>query len=211
MRPGTPGLFQWAWYSLCMITPSHIIYSWAASKYLDTKLGIDKTRIAGAVVGGFLPDLPAYVFFFYTTFIMNASQQQIWGDLYFNSGWSPFITLSHSFILWPFLLLLAHFLGKKFFFWVAGSALLQCIMDFTVHNDDAYKHFWPVSNWRFESPLSYWDPAHYGNIVGSLDTIVVLLLLIYIMKRTDSIKTQRLLVGISIIYILLTILPYFIF
>lgn len=194
-----------------MITPSHIIYSWAAAKSLDTKLGVDKVRITGALIGGFLPDIPAYLFFFYTTFIMQASQQKIWGDLYFSSGWSPFITLSHSFILWPLLLLLSYFWGKKLVFWIASSALLHIIMDFTVHHDDAYRHFYPLTNWRFESPLSYWDPAYYGNIVGSVDTIVVLLLLIYIIKQTDSINLQRLIVGVGIIYILLTLLSYIIF
>lgn len=181
------------------------------ARSLDTKLGLDKTRVLGAILGGLLPDMPAYVFFFYNTVILGVSQQQLWDVLYFDSAWTPYVTLSHSFILWPALLLLGHVVGKKLLFWIAAGGILHSFMDFTVHVDDAYRHLWPLTDWKFESPLSYWDPNHYGNIVGSLDTIAVLLLLVFIMKRTESIRMQKTIIGISVIYITMTIVPYIVF
>ena len=30
-------------------------------------------------------------------------------------------------------------------------------------------HFWPVSDWVFESPVSYWDNSAHAGIVGPLE------------------------------------------
>ena len=47
--------------------------------------------------------------------------------------------------------------------WFLGSCLLHTLVDIPVHHDDGPLIFWPF-NWtyRFASPISYWDPAHYG-------------------------------------------------
>jgi hypothetical protein len=47
--------------------------------------------------------------------------------------------------------------------------------DFLLHNDDGRAHFWPLSNWIFQSPVSYWDPDHYGNIAGAIEVAASLL------------------------------------
>lgn len=38
-----------------------------------------------------------------------------------------------------------------------GAALLHLALDFPLHHDAGHSHFWPVSWWVFESPVSYWD------------------------------------------------------
>ena len=30
-------------------------------------------------------------------------------------------------------------------------------------------HFWPVTDWKFESPWSYWDTRAGANIIGPLE------------------------------------------
>ena len=189
-----------------MITSSHLIYSWAAARGLDGKLGESRMRVQGMIVGGFLPDLPVYLFFFYHTLIAGTSQNDMWETLYFNGAFSPFITLAHSFIIWPILLAASYALGRQFFVWVAASAILHSIMDFFVHVDDAYRHFYPFSNWKWRSPASYWDPQYYGNIIGALDTVVIFLLLIFLMKKTSSKRAQHLIIVISLIYLAFTLL-----
>jgi len=42
-----------------------------------------------------------------------------------------------------------------------------------VHHDDGHRHFFPLSDWRFESPVSYWDPAHYGHIFLWIELLLV--------------------------------------
>jgi len=56
-----------------MITPSHMIYSWAVAKATDSKP--NKSRTLAFVAGGVVPDLPVYVFFFVNTFFLGTSQQ----------------------------------------------------------------------------------------------------------------------------------------
>jgi len=131
-----------------MITPSHIIYNWAVGTRFPP---ISKKAF---IIGGFLPDIPTYLFFFIHTFILASSQNKMWDTLYFDSAWTPFITLSHSFLVWPILIAIGYALKKQFILWLAVGSLFHTFLDFLVHNDDAYRHFWPLSEWKFISPVS---------------------------------------------------------
>ena len=55
------------------------------------------------------------------------------------------------------------------------SMILHSLGDLPVHNDDAHRHFFPFSNYRFISPFSYWDRKHYGSIVSVVEMLLVLL------------------------------------
>ena len=50
---------------------------------------------------------------------------------------------------------------------------LHCLTDLLVHREDAHAHFFPVSSWRFISPVSCWDPRHYGWVVGPLEVLLI--------------------------------------
>jgi hypothetical protein len=187
-----------------MITPSHVVYSLAAAVGLKSNLS-KKVQLLAVTLGAILPDTPAYIFFLVQGVLLQTPHTELWDILYFDSAWTPFITLSHSFILWPILAVLAFTFKKRFIAWLAASAVLHIIMDFFVHSSDAYAHFWPLSNWKFESPLSYWNPAHYGNIVGTLDTVIVLLLLVYLLKQATSKTAKYSIIFLCILYILMAI------
>ena len=49
---------------------------------------------------------------------------------------------------------------------IGAAALLHLTFDLPFHHDDDHPHFWPFSDWRFTSPLSYWDPAHDGRVIA---------------------------------------------
>lgn len=189
-----------------MITPSHIIYSWAAAKYSEGSP--NKLRVVAIITGGFLPDVPTYLFFIVHTFILGTTQSTMWDTLYFDSAWTPFITLSHSLILWPLLLLFAKMFKQRVLFWVSASSLVHSALDFLVHHDDAYRHFWPLSDWKFLSPVSYYDPNYFGTLFGLVDFVVVILLLTYLhslYKHNLWIEwTIRLLM---LLYVLITFVP----
>ena len=54
------------------------------------------------------------------------------------------------------------------------SMATHCLADLPLHNDDAHRHFFPLSDWRFESPVSYWDPRHSGAYVAAAEIAMVL-------------------------------------
>lgn len=192
-----------------MITSSHMIYSWAVAKATDSKP--NKARTLAFAAGGLVPDLPTYVFFFVNTFILGTNQQLMWDTLYFDSAWSPFITLSHSLLLWPLLLVLAIYTKQMLLRFLATSALLHVTFDFFVHHDDAYRHFWPLTEWKFYSPLSYYDPMYYGNWVSSIDSIVIIGLLLWLDSLYTNTKARVGIAMIIILYITSLVLSNFIF
>ena len=58
----------------------------------------------------------------------------------------------------------------------ALGCLLHTTMDIPVHHDDGPVVAFPL-NWDFrvKSPVSYWDRAHYGGIVGPIDMAITVL------------------------------------
>ena len=100
----------------------------------------------------------------------------IFGELYFSDTWQAIFAVDNSIPLWTALLALGAALRRPWIASLAGAALLHLVFDLALHNDDARRHFWPLSNWVFVSPVSYWDPAHYGRIVAPVETAVTLAL-----------------------------------
>ena len=55
---------------------------------------------------------------------------------------------------------------------LAASALLHIAFDLPLHAGDARAHFWPLTDWRFVSPVSFWDHDHHGRIFGLLEGVL---------------------------------------
>ncbi len=124
-----------------------------------------------AAAGGFAPDLPMLA-------IVAALRMsghdfgEIFGTLYWSPWWQIANAIGHNFILWTAVILVSLNLRnsekQRVAFWTnlalpfAAAALVHSCADFLVHREDAHMHFWPLSQWRFISPVSYWDRNHYG-------------------------------------------------
>lgn len=62
--------------------------------------------------------------------------------------------------------------------WFFLSCLLHTLVDIPVHHDDGPLVFWPLNwNYRFASPVSYWDRAHYADVVMPAEAALTLGLL----------------------------------
>jgi len=67
-------------------------------------------------------------------------------------------------------------------YWFLLACGLHSFVDVLTHYDDGPLLFWPL-NWslRFASPVSYWDPAHYGSVFAPFELALVIGLTGYLM------------------------------
>jgi hypothetical protein len=66
------------------------------------------------------------------------------------------------------------------------AALTHIAGDFPVHVKDAHRHFWPLSDWKFVSPVSYWNPEFHGNIFSIFEMLLGATLSILLFRRFKS-------------------------
>ncbi|NQY40737.1 MAG: cobalamin biosynthesis protein CobQ [Henriciella sp.] len=125
------------------------------------------------LIGALIPDASMFVFFAWSR-LQGWSGDETWNVQYWIEPWQTLGAVSNSLALFGALLILA--LWRKWSLWsvLASAALLHIALDFPLHADDAHRHFWPISDWRFFSPVSYWDPAHNGLIGGAIETVSML-------------------------------------
>ena len=129
-----------------------------------------------ALAGSVLPDLPIFVFFFWQRVVIGLPEQQIFGEAYFRTPWQDFFDLFNSLPLIAACWLVARALGSVRGQVGSAAALLHGMCDLPLHREDAHRRFFPFSDWRFSSPVSYWDPAHFGMAWSTLEGVGVLAL-----------------------------------
>jgi hypothetical protein len=138
---------------------------------------------AAALLGGLIPDVPLFVPFAYDRFVNGLPEHVIWGERYWSDVWQIPAGLSHSFPLYGLVLVTGLFLRSQVTIIYALSSLLQCIVDFLVHVEDAHMQLLPLSRWAFESPISYWDPRHYGAIVSKVELAIGVAMILVMWRR----------------------------
>ncbi|MCP4390020.1 MAG: hypothetical protein GY802_17130 [Gammaproteobacteria bacterium] len=78
--------------------------------------------------------------------------------------------------------------------------LLHIFGDLPLHHDDAHRRFFPLLERRFESPVSYWDPAHHGQWASAFEFIGVLAASAFMYWRLAPLR--RWVIAILTIYLL---------
>ena len=164
-----------------MNTASHI----AASLFCWRK-ETKKTAVFAIVFGAMLPDLMMFYFYGYQKFIANRTESEMWSTLYFDPSWQLSFDVFNSIPVTLLFLLIAKKFGWRFIYILSGSALLHMCFDLPLHHDDGHRHFLPFSHWRFASPISYWDPQHFGHIITFIEVAVSAAIFIFIWKKNRS-------------------------
>lgn len=150
-----------------MNTPAHVLVNLAVLG--PQRPPREQLAVAVAAVA---PDLPIFGFYALEKLLWQVPESQIWTD-YFQPHWQHVFDTAHSIPLMIGGLLLAAWWRSPVGWVLCLSLLLHVAGDFPFHHDDAHAHFFPLSGWRFESPLSYWDPHHHGQVVGLLEVMAV--------------------------------------
>jgi hypothetical protein len=152
-------------------TPAHLIFGAAAFARPNAP-----AVNAAALFGALLPDLSLYLLTGWSLLIMGIPPETVFGELYFSPQWQGIFAVDNSIPLWALGLGLGLALRSRVLIAFAGAGLLHLVFDFALHHDDARRHFRPITDYVFISPVSYWDPRHFGNIAGPVEIAVSLLL-----------------------------------
>lgn len=151
-----------------MNTPAHLVIGAAAFARPASR-----RMMGGALVGAMLPDLSLYVMVGVAIGVLGISPYHVFNVLYFSDAWQTVFAIDNSFILWGALLVLAMRRKVDWAIALCGSALLHIALDFPLHHDDGRPHFWPLSDWVFESPVSYWDRNHGAQWIAPIEAALV--------------------------------------
>ncbi|MGB3532625.1 MAG: hypothetical protein WBA13_03805 [Microcoleaceae cyanobacterium] len=179
-----------------MNTPSHAILNLAL---LGKTISPQANLII--VLGGILPDVPIFIFYGWAKFIAKMPENKIWSEAYYYPVTQDIVALFHSIPLALIGLIIALLFKWEIVQVLCISLILHSLFDLPVHHDDAHRHFFPLSNYRFISPFSYWDPKHYGNIVAFIEIILVLLGTIWSFSFVNSPIGKGLMISVNIFYI----------
>ena len=199
-----------------MNTPSHAIVNLALLVPLATSAGSVAGPVSSSVssseplmlvmfggpilVGALLPDLPMFVLYLWAKGIQRQSERQIWSETYWKPFWQDFTHWFHSIPLAMGGGAIALWLGQIPLSLLFFSMVLHSLGDLPVHHDDAHRHWMPLSNYRFISPLSYWDRRHHARWVALVEKLLVLLCTAYLFTLFGSGWVRIPLVGVNALY-----------
>lgn len=169
-------------------------------------------RNIAALAGAFVPDAAIYGLWVWSKF-NGIPENIVWGELYWQQPWQTYTAFGNSLPLYLSILfvgaIIAHqpkvarpniasptatvsqrwqaFVSRQPIVVIfALAALTHLAGDFPVHVADAHAHLWPLSDWRFYSPVSYWDPAHYGGWFSLFEIALGITLAVVLFRRFQA-------------------------
>ena len=163
-----------------MNTQTHLLLASAV-------LGRNATRREHTAIlaGALAPDLSIFVFAGWGA-ASGLSAQAMWGEAYWTEPWQTLSAVSNSVPAWGALLAASFALPgawRRTGLVFCAAALLHLAFDLPLHADDAHRHLWPLTDWRFRSPVSYWDPAHHGRVASLVEAAAGLGLVAALRRR----------------------------
>jgi hypothetical protein len=152
------------------------------------------------LLGSWLPDAALFVFYAWAK-LLSIPESIIWREAYYDPVWQDIFAIGNSIPL--AVLGLGIFIAQKRLGWVAlfASMLLHQLADLPLHHDDAHRHFWPFSDYRFTSPVSYWDRDHYGSYGALVETGLLVIASVFLLRRTRSRWGQSVILLINLAYL----------
>ena len=176
-----------------MMTPTHMLLSCG----LLARNNSSGNNLAVAA-GGLLPDAPMFALFTWDRFVLKLPEDTIWDQRYWTDTWQIPAAIGHSLPIFAAVFAIGLALRSDLVKLFGLSALLHAVADFFVHNDDAHMQLWPLSRWKFLSPVSYWDPRHYGGIMHYVEFGLMILMLVLLWRRFDA-RWVRVVSGLAIV------------
>ena len=147
------------------------------------------TQTIAVTLGALAPDLTMLAFYLAMK-ISGVPEFEIWDVRYFEPVWQHSFDIANSIPVYALLALAAWRLGSRSSLLFCVAALVHCVLDLLVHHDDGHRHFYPFTDFRFQSPVSYWDPAHYGRLVGFVEILSFAGIAVWLWRSESGISRQ---------------------
>lgn len=192
-----------------MNTHTHVLL---ASALLARPGRDNRVGNAAVIAGALLPDAAIFAMLVWSKLI-GAPESEVWSTWYFNPPWLTAIDWMNSLPLFAGVLLVGWALPRTPMV-LAGlasaltlfalAAISHLLGDLPLHVNDGHAHFVPFSQWRFVSPVSYWDPRYHGAIVSLLELALGLVLIAILWRRFPG----RLVRGLLVFAVAAYAVPY---
>ena len=144
-----------------------------------------------------------FVFFAVERFVFGRPGSVIWAERYYDADWQRVFDLFNSLPLLGLAAGIAFVIHRRRLAWAFVSMALHAAMDLPLHSDDGHRHFYPFSDFRFDSPVSYWDPAHFGAYAATGEAVAVLIASLVVYRRLRSRWTRRGLILVDAAYVVM--------
>ena len=167
-----------------MHTPAHMLIGFAAFSRAP------RAEAWPVAVGSILPDLPIFILYAWERLVRGSSEDAIWTAIYYEPGWQAFIDAFNSIPLIGVGLLFAWAARSPRVVTIFGAMMLHCFVDLPLHHGDGHRHGFPLSDFRFDSPVSYYDPNHFGAVGGAIELTAALVATAWVAKNTASIQMR---------------------
>lgn len=198
-------------------TQTHILLASAffipAAPVLAPAWSNKKFRVAAiaAFVGAMLPDASLFLMVAIAK-AQGVSNPVIFSEWYYSEFWQNLGAMTNSIPVYAAMAFIAYglqtsdeqyllkqrrLLGVCLI--IGLAALIHTLTDLPLHYDDGHPHFWPFSNWVFASPISYWDPAHFGRQWALVELVFAVFLIVFLWRHyaNQLARTGLVLAGFS--------------
>ena len=178
-----------------MNTPTHIILNYAL---LQDKT--NKKEKWAILIGSVLPDITIFFMFFWAL-MMGIDQSTLWREIYFQPEWQFVKNIFNSV---PFALIILTFgfaIKKRWIQLFSYSLLIHYVLDFFTHVNDGHAHFFPLTNFIYQSPISYWDQNFYGTLGSTIELSLLAVAVLYIVPRLETWYMKSLVIAALILSI----------
>jgi hypothetical protein len=154
------------------------------------------------LLAALIPDFSMFIFFAWSR-LMGWSGAETWNVRYWTEPWQTVGAASNSFVLAGGVLAIAIWRKWTLVAIACGAVLVHLALDLPLHADDAHRHFWPLTDWRFFSPISYWDPRSNGLIGAGIETGIVVIACAALWSRFRASWARGLVAFIALAQVLL--------
>lgn len=161
-----------------MNTQAHLLIGTAVLGQRDAPV-----RNASAVLGTLTPDIAMFVMVAWQGWVLGRTGQQIFREDYYSPFWQEVFAVSNSLVVFGVLIAAGAVLRRPWLLVFGIAAILHVLIDIPLHVDDGHPPFWPISDWIYQSPYSYWDVRHGAAFIAPAEFVLASVAAVWLLFR----------------------------